>query len=148
MVLRLSALRTGHFYPQEILLVLISVRGWVDPRAIVRSEGLCQWKNSIDTIWNRNSYLPICSAAHYPLCYRGPQTCGSYSVVTVQTLHSNTVHLLVYSWILGLRCVSLPSGGAVWNTEFRAVQIRKNSFNVRTLHVCKVHRQPQAYSTM
>jgi hypothetical protein len=45
MAVRFSALGAGHPLPRGRFLVLIYVRGCVDPRAIVRLEGLYKLKN-------------------------------------------------------------------------------------------------------
>jgi hypothetical protein len=50
MAVRLSALHASHPLPSGRFLVLISLKGKVDPRAIVRLEGSGKLKNPITSL--------------------------------------------------------------------------------------------------
>jgi hypothetical protein len=66
MAVSFSVLRAGRPLSPGRSLVLISVRGSVDPRAIVRLEGLSQLKKSLDLIKNRTRHLLACNLVRQP----------------------------------------------------------------------------------
>jgi hypothetical protein len=80
---KLSALRYCPVLSPGRLLVLISVRGWVNPKAIVRLEG-CKLKKSNDLIGIRTCGLPACSIVEVEVTLRlmVSQSVSQYALVS------------------------------------------------------------------
>ena len=64
--------------PQEIFLVLISVRGWVNPQGYSAARRIMSMKNSSDTTGNRNRDLSACITE--PQTTAPPAACPSFFI--------------------------------------------------------------------
>jgi hypothetical protein len=90
MAVRLSAFRAGRPLTPGRFLIYVSVRGWVDPRAIVRLEGLGQMKNPVTSSGIEPATFRLVAYWLNQLRYGGAEFVdGWYVSIYLQLLGSN-----------------------------------------------------------
>jgi hypothetical protein len=109
MAVRLSALPTGCHLPPGRFLGLISVRGWVDPRAIVWLEGLGQLKNPMSD----HVYITEDSILHF---YMRHFSQPFYFIISIRNLPNwlYRFHLPHYGWKDASMLAHFESSWKLW----------------------------------
>jgi hypothetical protein len=87
MALRLSALRVGRSIPPGEFLALVSVRGLVDPRAIVRLELSGQLKTPVASSRVEPMTFRLVAEFRSQLCYLVPQVGRKYYGIIMGRSH-------------------------------------------------------------
>ena len=105
-VVRLSALRTGRFYPQETFPVLISVRGWVDPLGHSAARRICQWKIPMTPSRIEPATFWLVAQCLNQLRHRGPHgyilhlvlhNCSKSRQANLMLISTSSTKLLLYT---------------------------------------------------
>jgi hypothetical protein len=149
---RLSALHSGCPLPLVNLLVVISVRDWVNLKRVVLLEGLGALRNFNDIIGSRTRSLSACSMMSQPSRLQ-------FSVIPVFGLNSDDLHNVTWPWFQHLSptgFVRLSSGNVKRQRIFGCGNSRKQERKLRgksrlectyviMLKVLKINRYQSTY---
>ena len=136
-VVRLSAPRTGRFYPQEIFPVLNSVRGWVDPRAIVRPEGLCQWKIPMTTSGIEPATFWLVAQCLNQLRHHGPRKNLKPSIIYLKS-YIISIQCLFFWWGLPIKIMQALSTSPPHFPDICSVELHPSKVTSVNLADCGI----------